>query len=149
MASATPELNCLFHEAVLSLCKSCMTRALIVDARDLNLFSTHVCTEPSLPDTAEESIVTSPPCEPLPSRNSHGHSSKTHKRLPRHNATCTVSQRSSFREANRSASLALELLNAEAVLATARRPRQRVSADDCLKCFCANRNEDAAAVKAP
>jgi hypothetical protein len=38
-----PEFNGLFHKAVLSLCKSGMTRALVIDARNLNLFPPHIC----------------------------------------------------------------------------------------------------------
>jgi len=42
----TPELNGFFNKAILSLCKSSVARSLVINARDLDFFSSHICVQP-------------------------------------------------------------------------------------------------------
>jgi len=45
----TPELNGFFNKAILSLCKSSVARSLVINARDLDFFSSHICAQPPRP----------------------------------------------------------------------------------------------------
>jgi len=65
-AGAAPELDSLFDKAILSLGKSSVARALVVDARDLNLFSPHVGAEPPL---QAAQTITAPPATRHPNVN--------------------------------------------------------------------------------